>query len=91
MLHLIFADSEIERIPAVMWKDRDVLIQARKRRKPASGIILDSSLLHSAIDRFFPGESIRRGRPSIFYITLNVLQSSLLNLFCQSCDIQCYL
>lgn len=80
MLHLIFADSEIERIPEAMWNDRDVRIQERKRKKPASEILLDSSLLHAAIDRAFPGESNRRGRPSIFYIALNVLQSSVLNL-----------
>ncbi len=80
MLNIVFIDSELETIPEKLLNDREVTILAKKRKKPAREILLDSSILHRVIDRSFPGESSRRGRPDIFYIALNVIQSSILNL-----------
>ncbi len=80
MINLVFVDSELETIPVEMQKERDVLAIARKRGKPVEEMVLDSSIMHRAIDRVFPGESNRRGRPDVFHIMLNVAQSSILNL-----------
>ncbi len=80
MINLVLVDSELETIPADMLKEPEVLALSRKRGKPANEILLDSSLLHRAIERVFPGESNRRGRPDIFHIMLNVAQSSILNI-----------
>ena len=80
MINLVLVDSELETIPADMQKEPEVLALSRKRGKPANEILLDSSLLHRAIERVFPGESNRRGRPDIFHIMLNVAQSSILNI-----------
>lgn len=80
MLTLIFVDSEIETIPQEMWNDPAVIQLSRNRRKSPGEILLDSSLLHRSIERYFPGSSKRRGRPDVFHILFNVLNSSILNI-----------
>lgn len=80
MLTLFFVDSELETIPEKMWNDPAVVqISSRRGKKPGK-ILLDSSLLHRSIDTYFPGSSNRMGRPDVFHILLNVLNSSILNI-----------
>ncbi len=79
MLNIIIADAELELIPKELWKDSDIRDYASKRGRPPEELLLDSSLMHRAIDRHFPGESRRRGRPDIFHVLLLVCQESILN------------
>ncbi len=80
MLTLFFVDSELETIPEEMWKDDAVTQLSKKRKKKPGNLLLDSSLLHRSIDAYFPSSSKRRGRPDIFHILLNVLNSSIINI-----------
>lgn len=79
MLTILLVDTELELIPSKMTDDYAIRIHAKKRKKPAEKIILDSNFMHSAIERFFPGESNRRGRPDILYHFLVVTMESILN------------
>ncbi len=79
MLKLLIADAELELIPRDMLDDYSIRLHAKKRKKPAHKILLDSNYMHSAIDRFYPGESNRRGRPDIIYHLLAVVMESILN------------
>lgn len=79
MLKLLIADAELELIPGNMLDDYSIRIHAKKRKKPPQKILLDSNYMHSAIDRFYPGESNRRGRPDIIYHLLAVVMESILN------------
>ncbi|GGM73357.1 16S rRNA methyltransferase [Thermogymnomonas acidicola] len=79
MLNVVIADAELELIPGEMLDDYQVRKYAKKRKKPAAEVLLDSNFLHGAIERHFPGGSTRMGRPDIFYILLQVLQESILN------------
>ncbi len=80
MLNIVLIDSELETIPEIMMDDYAVRKYAKERGKPPRDIILDSNFLHAAIERYFPGQSNRMGRPDIFYHFLQVAQSSILNL-----------
>ncbi|MCL4437747.1 MAG: 16S rRNA methyltransferase [Thermoplasmataceae archaeon] len=80
MLNIVLIDSELETIPENMLEDYAVRKYAKERGKPAREILLDSNFLHAAIERYFPGQSNRMGRPDIFYHFLQVAQSSILNL-----------
>ena len=53
--------------PGDMLDDYSIKLHAKKRKKPPQKILLDSNYMHSAIDRHYPGESNRRGRPDIVY------------------------
>ncbi len=79
MLTIIIADAELETIPPEMRDDYSIRKIAVERKKKVDGIILDSNYMHSAIDRYFPGESNRRGRPDIIHIFLLVAMDSILN------------
>lgn len=79
MLKLLIADAELELIPREMLDDYSIRLHAKKRKKPPQKILLDSNFMHSAIDRFFPGESNRRGRPDIIYHLLAIVMESILN------------
>ena len=79
MLNIVLADSELETIPREMTDDYAVRKYAKERGRPYQEILLDSNYLHSAIERYFPGQSGRMGRPDIFYHFLQVAQSSILN------------
>ncbi|KAA8922296.1 16S rRNA (pseudouridine(914)-N(1))-methyltransferase Nep1 [Thermoplasma sp.] len=79
MLHLVIADAELETIPEQMLEDPSIRRFAKKRNKRIDRIILDSNYMHTAIDRYFPNESKRRGRPDIIYLLLEMTQESILN------------
>lgn len=79
MLKILIADAELELIPKELLDDYSIRIHAKKRKKPPQKILLDSNYMHSAIDRQFPGESNRRGRPDIIYHLLTVVMESILN------------
>ncbi len=79
MLKILIADAELELIPKEMIDDYSIRLHAKKRKKPAQKILLDSNYMHTAIDRHYPGESNRRGRPDIIYHLLAVAMESILN------------
>lgn len=79
MLTILLVDAELELIPQEMVDDYSIRIHSKKRKKTPQKIILDSNYMHSAIDRYFPGESNRRGRPDILYHFLTVTMESILN------------
>lgn len=79
MLTILLTDTELELIPKDMQDDYSIRIHAKKRKKAPHRIILDSNFMHTAIDRFYPGESTRRGRPDIVYLFLSVVMESILN------------
>lgn len=79
MLKILIADAELELIPGDMLDDYSIKLHAKKRKKPPQRIILDSNYMHSAIDKHYPGESNRRGRPDIVYHLLAVAMESILN------------
>lgn len=79
VLTILLIDTELELIPSEMVDDYSIRIHAKKRKKSAQKIILDSNYMHTAIERFFPGESNRRGRPDILYHFLTVAMESILN------------
>jgi len=69
MMHLILADSEIEKVPAKIKNHPSVLKN--------KSFILDASLHHSAMKKIKDWE--RRGRPDIVHVFLLVSQESILN------------
>lgn len=79
MLTLIVADAELETIPVKMQNDEALRKYAKNKKKPVSEVLLDSNYMHTSIDRYFPGESNRRGRPDIIYLLLQVVMESILN------------
>ena len=79
MLTIIIADAEIEFVPEDLYNEPDSISYARRRSKDISKILLDSNYMHTAIDKHYPGESKRRGRPEIIHIALLVALESILN------------
>lgn len=79
MINLIIADAEIETIPPDLSRDFNIINLAKRRGKSFDRILLDSNYMHSSIDKHFPGESNRRGRPDIIHTLLMVVQDSILN------------
>ncbi len=79
MLTILLVDAELELIPDEMLKNHAIALQAKKRKKAAGKILLDSNFMHSAIDKFYPGESNRRGRPDIIHHFLTMALDSILN------------
>ncbi|HEC76995.1 MAG TPA: 16S rRNA methyltransferase [Thermoplasmatales archaeon] len=69
MMHLILADSELERIPAEIKNHSCV----KKNRS----FILDASLHHSSMKKIKDWQ--RRGRPDIVHLFLLISQESILN------------
>jgi rRNA small subunit pseudouridine methyltransferase Nep1 len=78
MLHLILADSELERVPAEIATDKAIRWSARRRGRKPTELILDSGLHHRAM-RGLPGKE-RRGRPDIVHLCLLLALDSPLNL-----------
>jgi rRNA small subunit pseudouridine methyltransferase Nep1 len=78
MLHLILADSELERVPAEIAADRAIRWSARRRGRKPTELLLDSGLHHRAM-RGLP-EKERRGRPDIVHLCLLLALDSPLNL-----------
>lgn len=79
MLTIIIADAELEFVPKDLFNEPDSISYARRRSKDISRVLLDSNYMHSAIDKHYPGESKRRGRPEIIHMALLVAQESILN------------
>ena len=79
MLRLIIADAELQTVPENMARDRAIRNIAEKNHKKPTEMLLDSNYMHTTIDKHFPGESNRRGRPDIIYIFLEVAMESILN------------
>ena len=79
MLRLIIADAELQTVPENMARDRAIRNIAEKNHKKPTEMLLDSNYMHTTIDKYFPGESNRRGRPDIIYIFLEVAMESILN------------
>jgi rRNA small subunit pseudouridine methyltransferase Nep1 len=77
MLNLLLVDSEIETVPQEIANHPAVRTNAAKRKKPASQILLDATLHHSAIKRLAGAD--RRGRPDIVHFFLLVGLESALN------------
>ncbi len=77
MLNLLLTDSEIELVPKAISNHPAVRINAAKRKKPASQIMLDSTLHHSAMRPL--SEADRRGRPDIVHFFLLLALESALN------------
>ena len=85
MLRLIIADAELQTVPENMARDQAIRNIAVKNHKKPTEMLLDSNYMHTTIDKYFPGESNRRGRPDIIYIFLEyyltVTYISIVNLF----------
>ncbi len=79
MLRIIIADAELQLIPESMYHDSAIRRMALKNNKKVGETILDSNYMHTSIDKYFHGESNRRGRPDIIYIFLQVALESILN------------
>jgi rRNA small subunit pseudouridine methyltransferase Nep1 len=77
MLNLILVDSEIELVPKEIANHSAVRINAAKKKKPASQILLESTLHHSAMRRL--PQADRRGRPDIVHFFLLLALESALN------------
>jgi rRNA small subunit pseudouridine methyltransferase Nep1 len=77
MLNLLLVDSEIETVPQEIAKHPAVRANAAKRKKPASQILLDATLHHSAMKRLAGAD--RRGRPDIVHFFLLMGLESVLN------------
>ena len=79
MLRLIIADAELQLVPEKMWKDRAIRSIAEKNHKKPGEMLLDSNYMHTSIEKYYPGESNRRGRPDIVYLFLEMATESILN------------
>jgi rRNA small subunit pseudouridine methyltransferase Nep1 len=79
MLRLIIADAELQLIPEKMWKDHAIRNIAEKNHKKPGEMLLDSNYMHTSIEKYYPGESNRRGRPDIVYLFLEMATESILN------------
>lgn len=77
MISLILAEAELERVPTQIISHPSVRIQAKQKRKPASHLILDASLHHTAMKSLPQGR--RRGRPDITHIYLLCVLESIAN------------
>jgi len=77
MLNLLLADAELELVPEEIAGHAAIISSCKRRRHPASRMLLDSSLHHSAMKRL--PEFERRGRPDIVHFFLMVALESVLN------------
>lgn len=76
MLSLLLVDSEIEPVPEEITGYTAVHLNAKRRKKDASKILLDATLHHTAMRNLPQAE--RRGRPDIVHFFLiNALESVL--------------
>jgi rRNA small subunit pseudouridine methyltransferase Nep1 len=77
MLHVVVAEAEVELVPKSIARHPVIRREARKRRRRATQMLLDSSLHHAAMRSLSEGS--RRGRPDIAHYTLLALLESPLN------------
>jgi rRNA small subunit pseudouridine methyltransferase Nep1 len=77
VISIILAEAELERVPQQILSHPSVRIQAKQKKKPASQLILDASIHHSAMNSLFEGR--KRGRPDITHIFLLCVLESLAN------------
>lgn len=77
MLMMILADAELELVPQKLWNHPSIIRNAKKRKKKASELLLDSSIHSSALGKEDRG---RRGRPDIVYSFLSLCLDSIANL-----------
>lgn len=68
MLNLIFAESALEPVPKVLWKNHSVMKRATALGKAPENTLLDRSYHHRAMLRL--EESEKRGRPDIVHFAL---------------------
>jgi rRNA small subunit pseudouridine methyltransferase Nep1 len=76
-LTLVLVDSEIELVPKKYWSHPAVVVNAKKRKKRPSMVLLDSSLHHSLFKD--NDQKNRRGRPDIVHQYLLLSLDSILN------------
>lgn len=77
-LTIVLADSELELVPEPYWHHPSVSINAKKRKKRSSKVLLDTNLHHSVFKD--PAERNRRGRPDIVHQFLLIGLESILNI-----------
>ena len=77
LMSLILADSELELVPEEYWSHPSVSINAQKRKKRSSQVLLDTNLHHSVFKDH--KERNRRGRPDIVHQFLLIGLESILN------------
>ncbi len=73
-LRIIFAESSVETIPGILWNNRSILKDSKKRKKHPSRILLDSSKHHGAM-KTLP-DYARRGRPDVIHSPLLLILDS---------------
>ncbi len=78
MLTLVLADAELERVPEEIAGHAAVRSAAKRRGRPATLTLLDSSVHHAALRGVDDGE--RRGRPDIVHLFLLLCLDSIPNL-----------
>jgi rRNA small subunit pseudouridine methyltransferase Nep1 len=78
MLTIILAESALELIPKQIQRDREILIDAKKRGKHPGEMLLDSSK-HFAGMKGLKNEK-KRGRPDIIHFALLMALDSSLNI-----------
>jgi len=76
-LSIILADSELELVPEAFWSHPSVSVNAKKRKKRSSQVLLDTNLHHSIFKDHT--ERNRRGRPDIIHQFLLIGLESILN------------
>jgi rRNA small subunit pseudouridine methyltransferase Nep1 len=74
----VLVDSEIELVPKTYWSHPAVVLNAKKRKKKPSRVLLDTNLHHSLFQD--PSERNRRGRPDIIHQFLLIGLESMLNM-----------
>lgn len=68
MLNLVLAESALELVPKEIRKHPAVVNDSKRRGVDATGILLDRSFHHSAMDRLKDSE--KRGRPDLVHVAL---------------------
>lgn len=76
-IRLIIAEAELEKIPASIQHHPQIKSYAKKRNKPATQLLLDSSYHHTAMKKITDGS--RRGRPDIVHRCLLLALDSWAN------------
>ncbi|MFP4006078.1 MAG: 16S rRNA methyltransferase [Candidatus Hadarchaeia archaeon] len=77
MLHLILADSELERVPKEISGEPLIREEARKRGKDPTEILLNSNYHHGIMEEMV--DSYRRGRPDLVHVCMLYALESPLN------------
>jgi rRNA small subunit pseudouridine methyltransferase Nep1 len=68
MLNLVLAESALETVPSVLWKETSVVRRCMRLRKKPRLTMLDRSYHHRAMRRLDGAE--KRGRPDIVHFSL---------------------